>query len=55
VAIFGGAVVPVATGALADAAGGNLALALTLPALCYAVIAAYGIYARRPAADTPAA
>ena len=55
VAIFGGAVVPVATGALADAAGGNLALALTLPALCYAVIAAYGIYARRPAADAPAA
>src|SRR3546814_7516435 len=30
VAIFGGAVVPVATGALADATGGNLALALGL-------------------------
>ena len=55
VAIFGGAVVPVVTGALADATGGNLGLALTLPALCYAVIAAYGIYARRPAADAPAA
>ncbi|KQZ76783.1 glucose transporter [Sphingopyxis sp. Root214] len=48
VAIFGGAVVPLATGALADLTG-SLALALTLPALCYAVIAAFGIYARRPA------
>ncbi|PAL23676.1 sugar MFS transporter [Sphingopyxis sp. GW247-27LB] len=55
VAIFGGAVVPVATGALADATGGNLALALTLPALCYAVIAAFGIFARRPATDADAA
>jgi len=54
VAIFGGAVVPVATGALADATGGNLALALGLPALCYAIIAAFGLYARRPAADEPA-
>src|SRR3546814_8582005 len=43
VAIFGGAVVPVATGALADATGGNLALALGLPALCYAIIAAFGL------------
>ncbi|WP_294077540.1 sugar MFS transporter [Sphingomonas sp.] len=49
VAIFGGAVVPLATGALADATG-SLGLALALPAICYAVIAAFGIYARRPAA-----
>jgi FHS family L-fucose permease-like MFS transporter len=49
VAIFGGAVVPLATGALADVTG-SLAIAMTLPALCYAVILAYGIYARRPVA-----
>jgi len=49
VAIFGGAVVPLATGAIADLTG-SLATALLLPALCYAVIAGFGIYARRPAA-----
>lgn len=48
VAIFGGAVVPLATGALADATG-SLAVAMTLPALCYAIILGYGLYARRPA------
>ena len=48
VAIFGGAVVPLMTGAIADVSG-SLAIALTLPAFCYAVIAAFGIYARRPA------
>jgi FHS family L-fucose permease-like MFS transporter len=48
VAIFGGAVVPLATGAVADLTG-SLATALLLPALCYAVIAAFGLYARRPA------
>lgn len=48
VAIFGGAVVPLATGALADASG-SLAVALALPALCYAVIAGFGVFARRPA------
>ena len=47
VAIFGGAVVPLATGALADATG-SLGTAMLLPALCYAVILAYGLYARRP-------
>ena len=47
VAIFGGAVVPLATGALADMSG-SLAIALTLPALCYAIILFYGVYARRP-------
>ncbi len=48
VAIFGGAVVPLATGAIADLTG-SLATALLLPALCYAIIAGFGIYARRPA------
>ncbi len=49
VAIFGGAVVPLVTGAIADASG-SLATAMLLPAACYAVIAAFGYYARRPAA-----
>lgn len=48
IAIFGGAVVPLATGALADATH-SLAFALTLPAVCYAVIVGYGVFARRPA------
>lgn len=47
VAIFGGAVVPLVTGALADMTG-SLALAFILPALCYAIIAGFGYYARRP-------
>jgi FHS family L-fucose permease-like MFS transporter len=50
IAIFGGAVVPLLTGMLADASG-SLAFALLLPALCYAVIAGFGIFARRPAQD----
>lgn len=49
VAIFGGAVVPLATGMVADLTG-SLGMALLLPALCYAVIASFGFYARRPAA-----
>ncbi len=48
IAIFGGAVVPLLTGMLADVTG-SLAIALLLPAACYAVIAGFGIYARRPA------
>jgi FHS family L-fucose permease-like MFS transporter len=48
IAIFGGAVVPLATGFLADQSG-SLHFALLLPALCYAIIAAFGLYARRPA------
>ena len=48
IAIFGGAVIPLLTGMLADDTG-SLALALALPAACYAVIAAFGWYARRPA------
>jgi MFS transporter, FHS family, L-fucose permease len=46
VAIVGGAVIPPLTGAIADRTG--LHFALILPALCYGVILAYGIYARRP-------
>lgn len=45
IAIFGGAVIPLATGAIADLSG-QLSLALVLPALCYAVIGGYGWYAR---------
>ncbi|MDF8333695.1 sugar MFS transporter [Novosphingobium cyanobacteriorum] len=48
IAIFGGAVVPLLTGGIADVTG-KLALALALPAACYAVIALFGLYARRPA------
>lgn len=48
IAIFGGAVVPLLTGWLADASG-SLAVAFALPAACYAVIAGFGVFARRPA------
>jgi FHS family L-fucose permease-like MFS transporter len=48
VAIFGGAVVPLLTGVIADTTG-SLAAGLALPAICYAVIAGFGWYARRPA------
>jgi FHS family L-fucose permease-like MFS transporter len=47
-AIVGGAVVPPLTGLVADSWG--LAFALVVPALCYAVILGYGIFARRPRA-----
>jgi FHS family L-fucose permease-like MFS transporter len=47
IAIVGGAIIPPLTGRLADMSG-SLALALALPAACYAVIAAFGIHARRP-------
>ena len=47
IAIFGGAVIPLLTGMLADASG-SLGLALALPAACYVVIAMFGLYARRP-------
>lgn len=48
IAIFGGAVIPLMTGFLADRSG-SLHFALILPAICYAIIASFGIYARRPA------
>ncbi len=47
VAICGGAVVPLLFGALADTT--SLAFALVLPAACYAVIAGFGLFARKPA------
>ena len=46
VAIVGGAVIPPLTGTVADRT--TLSFALIVPALCYAVIVAYGLYARRP-------
>lgn len=52
VAIVGGAVIPPLTGQLADMSG-SLGFALLLPACCYAVIAAFGIYARRAAGVVP--
>ena len=48
VAIVGGAVIPLLTGIIADATS-SLALAFMLPMACYAVIAGFGFYARRPA------
>lgn len=47
VAIAGGAVIPAIYGALADAT--SLGTALILPAICYAIIAGFGLFARRPA------
>lgn len=47
VAICGGAVIPAIYGALADAT--SLTTALALPALCYAIIAGFGLFARQPA------
>jgi FHS family L-fucose permease-like MFS transporter len=47
VAIVGGAVIPPLTGKVADL--GGLQLALVVPALCYAVILAFGLYCRRRA------
>jgi FHS family L-fucose permease-like MFS transporter len=49
VAIFGGAVVPLLFGVVADATGGSLATAMIIPIICYAIIAGFGIFARRPA------
>ena len=46
VAIVGGAIVPLITGHAADLVG--LKLALAVPAICYAGILGFGVYARRP-------
>ena len=46
VAIVGGAIVPLILGRTADVAG--LRMALSVPAVCYAGILGYGIYARHP-------
>lgn len=48
VAIFGGAVVPLLYGVIADVSG-SLVVAMILPITCYAIIAGFGIFARRPA------
>lgn len=48
VAIFGGAIIPVIVGRVADISG-SLGTALIIPVLCYAIIAGFGIFARRPA------
>ncbi|WBO24685.1 sugar MFS transporter [Sphingomonas abietis] len=51
-AIVGGAIIPPLTGEFADHIG--LRLALFVPALCYLIIAAFGLYAaNRPARDVP--
>ena len=50
VAIFGGAVVPLLTGALADQL--SLTTALVVPAACYAVIALFGRWSARHASAT---
>ena len=47
VAICGGAIIPPMYAALADAT--SLAFALVLPAACSAIIAGFGIFARKPA------
>lgn len=47
VAIAGGAVIPTLFGKVADLS--TLGTALVIPAICYAVIAGFGIYARKPA------
>ena len=49
VAIVGGAVVPLAMGHTADVAG--LKMSLLVPAVCYAVILYFGLYARRSRAS----
>ena len=48
VAIVGGAIIPLLTGIIADLTS-SLAIAFMLPMACYAVIAGFGFYARRPA------
>jgi FHS family L-fucose permease-like MFS transporter len=45
-AIVGGAIVPLITGTAADAVG--LKMALAVPAVCYAIILCFGVFARRP-------
>ena len=46
-AIVGGAIIPLIAGKAADMVG--LSMALLVPAACYALIAGYGWFARRPA------
>ena len=46
-AIVGGAIVPLLLGRTADLTG-SLKVALVVPALCYAIICSFGVFARRP-------
>ncbi len=48
-AIFGGAVIPILTGRVSDIV--PIRAAFLVPALCYIIIAAFGIYARRSYAE----
>lgn len=48
VAIVGGAIIPPLTGALADTSG-SLGFALLIPAVCYGIIAGFGLFARKRA------
>jgi len=50
VAIVGGAVVPLLTGLIVDSSG-SIAIGLVLPAVCYAVIAAFGLKTAGKASD----
>jgi MFS transporter, FHS family, L-fucose permease len=45
-AIVGGALVPLITGHVTDVT--SAATALVVPVVCYAVITAFGLFARRP-------
>lgn len=47
VAICGGAIVPLVFGLVADST--TITFALIIPATCYAIIASFGIFARKPA------
>lgn len=51
VAIVGGAFIPPLYGHIADIT--NRQFAMIVPVLCYLIIAAFGIYTRRPAASAP--
>jgi len=53
-AIVGGAIVPPLTGLVADASG-SMQFSLILPAICYAIILAYGLYARKPVREVEGA
>ena len=50
VAIFGGAVIPLLTGVIADTTG-SLSASLILPAICYAVICGFGWFAKKSVAS----
>jgi FHS family L-fucose permease-like MFS transporter len=48
-AIVGGAIIPPLTGKIADISH-SLQFSLALPAICYLIIACFGLFARRPVA-----